>query len=1137
MNHYSWYTAFNSLFSYSWAMEKDAEYHQAKTLVETALLINAISRCTGWHDENDCRALAKNVLMAFNFEDIDFAALTGSIVDVITSHPGKTIHELIDGPLTRRLRHNARADHKNKQRAFSYQSSPHPIALITELLLHFSGPFMMYGKASVEVSYKVKAMLADIDDDIRYLASSNPENLRLKEREINKQIKLMRCWQATLSAPGCTETLKRFHDAKEQLHDFRSLRRTALKKHQNIRRWDPSPNQASDSAASRHASSLLATATGVGSLMMQPVFSGGLPATGGLRPSGIWADLYRAGVWGAEKALTMFTSHPYSAVTAGYWLLNKAKHSLDRLTQPAGFHSLISEQSAPSYTAGLQANQGSADLVETAHQMHDLTGDILIHTENNLRLPHAEQIILPEKLSLRYARHVRSLQDNVTADSSYSMAATISAPVLAGSASEDSDEVTVELMNSEDEMATRLAGWLKSSVDEFQGNLNMDELTRFYQLIKSQKEPQFYKDYRDNINQLQLRLARILNLEDDRGMLISDFTTVFIHTQNPPQDFRANGGGDKGRRGITIDSQGRPRVIQPSVSSGSLWDFICTGVSDSVTGDGPDAKIFRDKTWLTMPGRNDQFSGEENILRLLKQIRKFDMGKQLRRWGAEYTGDGAKANRTGIWASLPQYNKKNFEIALFDAMRKGQITRLVFESLKRIRRENTSGLTSTIRWHQFYLFERPAAPRNSFEDAVEDVLAMPMRYIDCNGGMARPDQIAGWLLHVNGSSGSDYCSYIPGRIGREFMMHASQKEAERELTEEINNELEKKAITGHWIFNAISLETLHEFRMVFKDSAIDEENLNPLAKILYYFINSQKELSFAVKTTNSCNNSEYPFIDNVVFLNVERFKSPMNHIQTSREASLQIYYRRVLASVSETVEFITMPLPGKVSFPLRDWLFRILIVTNVITLPSDLAIDPPAALSTLTDILDLTIERKSQGYLSKQIKSRLKGWRVSADNRGQPAVWDPAASAVYTFSYMPSSALLSEDGIWRTADGEQYVYIDTSSGVRVSQVKCQDEHLVIIHSELNGVEPVLKRVSIDRWALDLDGHYSQDIMKLIRASVVNTAVSSLSDRQLELMMRSSDTTLEALMAYWRCDTLAPHALLVALRELRSRKVA
>lgn len=252
---------------------------------------------------------------------------------------------------------------------------------------------------------------------------------------------------------------------------------------------------------------------------------------------------------------------------------------------------------------------------------------------------------------------------------------------------------------------------------------------------------------------------------------------------------------------------------------------------------------------------------------------------------------------------------------------------------------------------------------------------------------------------------------------------------------------------------------------------------------------------------------------------------------------MQIYNLRFKAAVVESIEFITMPIPGRVAFPLRAWLFRLLILRNLINLPSDATSDPSAALTTLTDMLDLAIERKSHGYLLRQVKSRFKGWRVTLDHNGHPAAWDPAAASLYTFSYMPGMAMQSEDGIWHTADGEQYVYIDTSTGVRVAKVKCQDEHLVIIHSELNGVEPALKRVSTDRWALDLDGHYSKDILKLIRASVVNTAVSSLIDAQLELMMKASDTTPDALMAYWRCETLAPHALLVALREFRSRKIA
>lgn len=367
----------------------------------------------------------------------------------------------------------------------------------------------------------------------------------------------------------------------------------------------------------------------------------------------------------------------------------------------------------------------------------------------------------------------------------------------------------------------------------------MDELTKFYQLIKSQKEPLFYKEYNDILHKFQQQLATLLNLKNAQGALVSDLSKVYIHTQKPPADQR--GIADK-ERGNGMDKYGRPKVGNRSVSSGSLWDFICTGISDSVIGDSPDARTFRQNTWLTVPGKHERVAGEEIILHLLEQIRKFDIGSKLRQWGQEYTGEVAKRSRTGIWGSLPEYTKSNFEIALYDAMRKGHITRKFFESLIHINKSVVPASASVVNWHQFYIVERVSQPLNAIDELLEDALTFPMDYIDCAEGQAREDQIAGWLFQIPDQTGDVYCSYIPGRTGKEFVMHTSRKEAEVTLTDEANNEIGKKTISRHWIYNAMPLEIVHDLRMVFDKPEVNESDLIPFANFLYSSFGGKKIL-------------------------------------------------------------------------------------------------------------------------------------------------------------------------------------------------------------------------------------------------------------------------------------------------------
>jgi hypothetical protein len=493
-------------------------------------------------------------------------------------------------------------------------------------------------------------------------------------------------------------------------------------------------------------------------------------------------------------------------------------------------------------------------------------------------------------------------------------------------------------------------------------------------------------------------------------------------------------------------------------------------------------------------------------------IREFDLASRLRKALASHLA-------TTLNPLIFAHRKASFELDLLEALRSGTIT-------GEGRRQSTrlmSALTkeNALKWQFFHIyFGWQLLPTPTTVPLAFCVFSLP--------------------------EGSGVFSYFPNRPQGALRHHRNSTDAITSLREQIC--ADAKASQIGWLLRTLGLDEQATLLGELKTTAVDESQLNWMAKQLYTAFSSRSPATERIYIRAEIGQPKPSSHSLLTAMEMRQSLTLFNDIQriaTSTATKDWDQIKKTLLYIgSEILELLTLPAPGGVT-----GLNRLMVIASLGTMTYN-AVSASEALArgqsadfvqALGDIAELVISSRIQGVGAKLSAQRTQHLitslgkpRAAQMPNGDPRLWLPDLRAYTEHDPRLLNGLSANHaGLFET-DGKTYARVQVDEQVRVGELVYDADfnQYRLKHPDPQHYQPLLRYdQSRDHWQLapaDVSNLTSTELLQ----TMMRPDTPSLSREDLQYVQTLTQVERPQLEAAWNGDAPIPWALEFATRDLQ-----
>lgn len=574
--------------------------------------------------------------------------------------------------------------------------------------------------------------------------------------------------------------------------------------------------------------------------------------------------------------------------------------------------------------------------------------------------------------------------------------------------------------------------------------------------------------------------------------------------------------------------------------SGPLKDFVRYGIDLSLYMRTGTAEEFIARSRINRDPVGQSLAKEIDVGGLIDEVRRQNPGKAVKEYAETLVGDKYEIN---------YHAAGQFELALLEALRYGSISPEEFLVLKMHVLLNIPLQTGSLRWsgYQLKLKGLSSQPDSGFlfsDSRVTDDLE------SITFGVERPS-LAIWTVEMNDGQGARRAFlYAPGRPGGALRSYMPGTSPIPQLEEEIKADL-RNGRRG-WILKGLTQAQRLKLLSLIKVDPVNESAMNPLAKVLYNLLKGTPALEdIQISEGPKLKAGDQSFVGRMILYHTGMLEMSLpeamaiHEIQRLRQDGATSFITngsadwRMLSNAAKRIarEFMTlmmMPVPGAVSLPGRNMLFRFTLLGDAGQAVL-VGIDGNwrNLLEVAADVVDVAVGMKAAASVAKLHRSKYNAFALTKNTSGQMTVWQPATLSKMTSADPIPAGVKGADSVWREGN-DCRVQLQTSKGMRVARVVSTDGDWRLTHPELGNITPLLEHRGGGIWRIAVDetvGLTSEKILMLM----LPTALQGVDDRALTHILTASQTDRAELERVWQGGepTLS---LSTALKEFRARSL-
>ena len=389
-------------------------------------------------------------------------------------------------------------------------------------------------------------------------------------------------------------------------------------------------------------------------------------------------------------------------------------------------------------------------------------------------------------------------------------------------------------------------------------------------------------------------------------------------------------------------------------------------------------------------------------------------------------------------------------------------------------------------------------------------------------------------------------SYFPNRPQGALRSHRTSTDAITSLREQIC--ADAKANRIDWLLRTLSLADQAILLRELKTTAINEDQLNWLAKQLYTAFNSRSPATERIYIRAEINQPKPTTHSLLTVMEMRQsllIFQDLQSIATSTASKDWEQIKKTLLYIgSEILELLTLPAPGGVT-----GLNRLMIIASMGTLTYN-AISASEALArgqsaefiqALGDIAELIISSRIQmvgaklsAQRTQQLIAAIGKPRATDMPNGDRRLWLPDLHSYTTLDrHLLNGLSANAQGLFEK-NGTTYAQIDVAGQVRVGELAYDADfkQYRLKHPDVQQYQPLMRyERNLGHWQLA-----PADISQLTSTELLHTMLRpdmpSLSREDVQYLLALTQISRTQLEAAWNGDALLPWTLEFATRDLQ-----